>query len=319
MRFVAKCSSYAFSRYINAMKHKIFLLTVSLLGLILIFGILPSRAQTKSANTPLKTLSSEDIKVRFLGTGAADWKAPDQRGEYRRLSSILIDDSVLIDLTPSALDMLPSKLKVKYIFYTHSHGDHFKPSAALEAGVECAHLSETWSDRARKKLDESIEIVPLKIGQKVSVAGLDITALPANHMTSDSNEQALIYLIEKGRNRILYATDTGGIMARAARLAGIDAHTQGRPINGLIMEATMGMDHDEDFRIYTHSSALTVLRIYHVLKKTNRYVANADQPVFITHLARTLHPSQKELDATLPSPLKAAYDGLEYVFKPVEK
>ena len=296
------------------MKHTIFLRT-AILTFSLVFLHLLCCAQNTVTKTPLEPLSSGDIKVRFLGTGAADWKTKDERGECRRLSSILIDDCVLIDLTSSAVDMLPKNCRVENIFYTHSHSDHFRPAAALEVGIKCAYLSESWYERARKKLDPKIEIVPLKVGQKVRVSGLDITALPANHMTSDRNEQALIYLIEKGGNRILYATDTGGIMARAARLAGIDAHTKGKAINGLIMEATMGMDYDEDFRIYTHSSVGTVLRIFHVLEKTGRYVAPSAQPVFITHLARTLHPSQKELDSTLPQPLKAAYDGLEYVFK----
>ena len=46
-----------------------------------------------------------------------------------------------------------------------------------------------------------------------------------------------------------------------------------------------------------------------------RYTAPDGQPVYLTHLARTLHGTQAELDATLPSPLQAAYDGLEVVFK----
>lgn len=31
---------------------------------------------------------TEDMRVIFLGTGAADWKGRDSRGELRRLSSI---------------------------------------------------------------------------------------------------------------------------------------------------------------------------------------------------------------------------------------
>ena len=36
----------------------------------------------------------------------------------------------------------------------------------------------------------------------------------------------------------------------------------------------------------------------------------------LTHIARSLHgnQSQSQLDASLPAPLKAAYDGLEVVF-----
>ena len=41
----------------------------------------------------------EGMAIRFLGTGAADWNGPDNRGEQRRLSSILVDKNVLFDFT----------------------------------------------------------------------------------------------------------------------------------------------------------------------------------------------------------------------------
>ena len=80
------------------------------------------------------------------------------------------------------------------------------------------------------------------------------------------------------------------------------------------MEATMGMDHDNDYRIFAHSSVGMVYRAVEVLQKTKRYLPVDDQPVYLTHMARTLHGTQAELDATLPYPLKAAYDGLEVIF-----
>ena len=77
----------------------------------------------------------------------------------------------------------------------------------------------------------------------------------------------------------------------------------------------MGVDHDDDFRSFTHTSVGAVERIIRVLEKTKRYTPPSGQPVYLTHMARTLHGTQAELDATLPQPLRAAYDGLEVVFK----
>ena len=37
----------------------------------------------------------------------------------------------------------------------------------------------------------------------------------------------------------------------------------------------------------------------------------ADAPVFLTHMARTLWPTQKEAEAMLRAPYVVAYDGLE--------
>ncbi|MBR4929404.1 MAG: hypothetical protein IKZ00_01230, partial [Bacteroidaceae bacterium] len=140
--------------------------------------------------------------------------------------------------------------------------------------------------------------------------------LPASHATEKFYEQTLIYLIEKAGVRLIYATDTGGIPAIAARLAGIDAHDRnGKPITGLIMEATLGMGYDDDFRVFAHSSVACVQQIVRVIQNAKRYTPPVGQPVFLTHMARTMHGTQAELDASLPQPLKAAYDGLEVVFK----
>lgn len=265
----------------------------------------------------------EGMSVRFLGTGAADWNGPDNRGEQRRLSSILVDNNVLFDFTAGNIEMIPAGLKPEVVFYTHSHNDHYHPESALKIGVRKVYLSQTWFDiakadfeKASKKLNVQMpELIPLYIGQAVHVDGLRVTPLPASHATSKLFEQTLIYLIEKSEARVMYATDTAGIPAVAARLAGIDAHDpNGKPLTGLIMEATMGMDHDNDYRIFAHSSVGMVHRAVEVLQKTKRYLPVDDQPVYLTHMARTLHGTQAELDAALPYPLKAAYDGLEVIF-----
>ena len=262
--------------------------------------------------------------MRFLGTGAADWNGRDDRGELRRLSSVLLDNKILIDFTPTDEDMIPTGVKPEAIFYTHSHGDHYNPPAALRLGLKKVFLGGTWIDRAMEDFAKAAkendlkvpEIVPLSPGDKVTIHGMTLTALPANHATGDLKEQTLMYLIEKQAVRVLYATDTGGIPAIAARIVGIDPHAKGKPITGLVMEATMGMgtEGDEDFRIFTHSSVGTVLRTTHMLLDKGRYIPAEGQPVYLTHLARTLHGTQAELDATLPKPLKAAYDGLEVTF-----
>ena len=297
-------------------------------------GVFPGCAASaavsaNNSNSPIHLKDGEEdgspLRMRFLGTGAADWNGRDERGELRRLSSVLLDNKILIDFTPTDEDMIPTGVKPEAIFYTHSHGDHYNPTAALRLGLKKVFLGGTWIDRARedfakaaKETDLKVpEIVPLSPGDKVTIYGMTLTALPANHATGDLKEQTLIYLIEKQEVRVLYATDTGGIPAIAARIVGIDPHAKGKAITGLVMEATMGMgtEGDEDFRIFTHSSVGTVLRTTHMLLDKGRYTPAEGQPVFLTHLARTLHGTQAELDASLPKPLKAAYDGLEVTFK----
>ena len=291
-----------------------------------VFGHSPAaNADTTKTNN---TTSADDkgIAVRFLGTGAADWNGPDSRGEHRRLSSILIDRHILIDFTPTNVEMLPEGCTPDIAFYTHSHGDHYNPEVALKTGIKHIYLSQTWydvavmnfRDKARELGLPMPEIIPLNIGEQARIDDLVFTALPASHATGYRYEQTLIYLIEKNGARLLYATDTAGIPATAARLAGIDAHDRnGKAITALIMEATMGQgeEQDTDFRIFAHSSVDCVDRIVKVLTKTKRYAPPTGQAAYLTHMARTLHPTQAELDKQLPHPLRAAYDGLEVVFR----
>ncbi|MBO7683856.1 MAG: MBL fold metallo-hydrolase [Kiritimatiellae bacterium] len=265
----------------------------------------------------------EKLKVRFLGTGAADWRGRDKRGELRRLTSMLVDGRILVDFTSSALDMLPQGCRPETVFYTHSHGDHYNPAAAIALGVRRAYVHESWSRGAAAEFRAAAEkagrpapeILSLSIGEAVEAGGARFTALPANHATGRKGEQTVIYLIEKGSTRLLYATDTSGIPAVSARLAGIDAHGRpGKPVTALVMEATIGLGREDDYRIFTHSSVAMVAQVVRVLTKTKRYVPASGQPVYLTHMARTLHGTQAELDKALPAPLKAAYDGLEVEF-----
>ena len=268
--------------------------------------------------------SSNGIDVRFLGTGAADWFDKDERGEYRRLSSILVQNHILIDFTPSAKDMIPPMSHPDVIFYTHSHGDHCNPQAAIELGVKRVYLSNTWYDcavadfaREAKKLKlPAPEIIPLYVGQSVEVDGIRFTPAPANHATSKRYEQPLVYLLEKDHVRLLYATDTAVLPPTTTRMLCIDKHVaEAKPLTAIIMEATMGMGHVEDYRLFTHSSVFDVERTVKVLTATKRYTPPVGQPVYLTHMARTMHGTQAELDASLPAPLKAAYDGLEVTFR----
>ena len=56
-----------------------------------------------------------------------------------------------------------------------------------------------------------------------------------------------------------------------------------------------------------------------VIGKSAKKPLVIESPVYITHMSKSLHGSQAELDATLPAPLQAAHDGLEVVFTAPEE
>lgn len=281
------------------------------------------------------------IRVRFLGTGAAGWRPEWAKGNphMRRQSSVLLDGRVLIDFTACSFDFLPAGCRPEALFQTHSHGDHYDPVSAVKVGVARLYVHETWAAAARRDVAEAAktlglpapEVVALSFGVPVEVGGLRLTAVPANHSTSRLTdgvlERTALYLVEKGSSRLLYATDTGGILGDAARMIGIDAHIAdpgyanryGRnpmvhapqPITALIMEATNG-DSDDDFRLFVHSSVQTVDRTVRMLKRTGRFVPPPGQSAYLTHLGIKYRdwPAEK-IDAELPTGLRAASDGMD--------
>ena len=296
--------------------------------------------------TATREISKESgIRVRFLGTGAAGWK-PEwaaKNPHMRRQSSVLVENKVLIDFTMCSFDMLPKGCRPEVLFQTHSHGDHYNPKAAVKSGVKRMYVQETWADAAREEVARAAtelslpapEVIGLPFGKPVVECGMRFTGVPANHSTSRVTDGVLertsLYLVEKGDSRLLYATDTGGIPGDAARMIGIDPHVRDKnftryaksgsyvhapqPLTAFIMEAT-NADLDEDFRIFVHSSVQAVSRIVNMLVKNDRLRLPPGQHVYLTHLGLGQKyrgwPAEK-INAELPAPLNAAYDGLELV------
>ena len=73
---------------------------------------------------------------------------------------------------------------------------------------------------------------------------------------------------------------------------------------------------DDDFRIFSHSSLAEVERTVKILTENGLYKSAPGQSVWLTHRSFGLHgrKSPDELDASWPSPLKAARDGMELEF-----
>ena len=223
----------------------------------------------------------------------------------------------------AAFDKLPEGCHPEVLFQTHSHGDHYNPKAAVKSGVKRMYVQETWADAAREEVGKAAaklglpapEVIGLPFGKPVVECGMRFTGVPANHSTSRVTngvlERTSVYLVEKGASRLLYATDTGGLMGDAARMIGIDPHITARrsalraaagsfvhepqALTAFIMEATDG-DSDEDFRLFVHSSVQTVSRIVNMLIKYGRLALPTGQHAYITHLGLKYRdwPSEKE-------------------------
>ena len=240
------------------------------------------------------------MKIRFLGTGAADWNGVDECGEYRRLTSTLFDDALLIDFTHSAQDMLPKTADVRHIFITHSHFDHFDPEAIAALAPAALYAHESWAEEIAI---DGIEVCPVVVGKWISAGGYEVLALPSSHSTSRPYEQTVNYLLKKGETLFLYATDGAWLPNRALHLM------KGMLLSGMAIDATIGDGYDGDYRIFEHNFLPMIRIMTDTMKKTG--LLKPEARVYLTHMARTLHGTQKEVEAANGAPYVVCFDGME--------
>ena len=275
----------------------------------------------------------EGLHVRFLGSGSACWeKEPRTSKIFRRYSSALIDGTFLIDYTWMAEDMLPEGCRPQTILYTHSHGDHYDPRAAVKLGVRHVYLQRGWVADARRDFEKAAdkvgrdvlgapcktpEIHPLDVCVPFNLGGYEILPLPGNHWTGKPHEQALIYKVTKrckdGAVRLLYATDTSGLMSTVF----FHGCRKDAPLTAVIMESTGNPVQKFGGMNISHSTASIVNDIFTTYLKPGKghYMPNPGQPVYLTHIGY-YEWGQRTFDEQLPPGLKLAHDGLEVLFRP---
>jgi len=193
------------------------------------------------------------MRVVLLGTGAADgWPNPFCRcascqaqraaGVRRASTSALVDGTLLLDLGPDTArqaERLGEPLDgVRRVLVTHSHPDHWAPSALLwqqwsmTAGpVEVLGPAEVV-EQARHWVgpDSPVRLTELAAGDVLERDGTTVRALAAEHEVA-----CLLYeLTTSDGARLLYGTDTGPLPAATVEaLAGVR-------LDLLLLEQTFG-------------------------------------------------------------------------------
>ena len=84
-----------------------------------------------------------------------------------------------------------------------------------------------------------------------------------------------------------------------------------KKLDAIIWDATIG-ERKGDYRIFEHNDLTMIRQMNQTLK--NRKIIKPAARIILTHMARTLHPSQKQLEEKLlPEGLIPAYDGMSVV------
>ena len=253
-------------------------------------------------------------EVLFLGTGAADWRPDmhDQSG-YRRLSSIMIGDMLLIDPGPQIFEFAMHAGntgmydKIDTVLLTHSHSDHFNIETLKRLAQDkqiTMYCSKQVANKLRIALAENDNIVlnDIEPFMTFEVGIYTITALIANHLANDFDEQTFHYIVEVNGKTIFYGCD-GAWLPQSTWY-----YMKNKQFNLMIMDGTLG-DAYGDYRIFEHNS----LRMVELMAETFRtcHVIKSDGRIFISHLSYESQECQKECEKRLEkSDIGVAYDGL---------
>ena len=179
------------------------------------------------------------MNIIFLGTGAAEglpaafcscascaYAREHRERDIRRRASILIDDALLIDLTPDffsqALLLGRDLGALRAVLFTHAHKEHCypwelrnlrPPYAVREADVPLSvcgsaftldKVSALLGEEEERQLAAFLKKHPLDAFTPVPVGDYTITALAARH-----SEGSFCYLVQKDGKSALFANDTG--------------------------------------------------------------------------------------------------------------
>ena len=251
------------------------------------------------------------MKIRFLGTGAADWSGKTYgEGEFfRRRSSALIDDGLLIDPGPDIFDTGVSLACVTDVIVTHTHSDHFSPQV-LARLCENRAISLWGDDACLRALEKAggvpprLMFHPTEIGKTYEIGGYTVTPLRANHRTPDEREVPRVYLVERDGRTLFYGCDSAWLPCDTWKCL------KEVPVNLMVLELTCGATAVDDWRIFEHNdrnmlaSMIRMFRKYGCFAPDVRYVTS--------HMARTLHADHETLASDLARiGVTPAYDLLE--------
>ena len=225
------------------------------------------------------------MKLHFLGTGAADWniKKATTDKNFRRFSSLLIDDCLLVDPGPCIFEFAESFgygealfENVQDIIKTHEHSDH-----VCAESIENIKKAKLWECSASQTFETANHI---------------ISSYPANHLTAENPKH---YVIESkiDEKRIFYGCDGAWLFYPVFH------ELKKQRFDAMIFDCTLGDIHG-DYRIFEHNSLPMVMEL-------SAAFSNVCNNFMISHMARTLHTTHNELEDKLKDTnITVCYDNM---------
>jgi len=236
------------------------------------------------------------MKLHFLGTGAADWPNPGKNvGDGRRLTSMVVNDSLMIDcgtMTLDAIDEFKVDVnKLKNVIISHPHGDHFDMTQLCGIAARRDAALPPLTIYVNKKAIERSPIPP-QLASRMALVGFEpgdvfqcdnvtVTALAANHELERPGERAAHFYLEFPDGKTMfYALDGAWFVPDTWRFL------QKHRMDFIVWELTCG--NLADWRLWAHCN----LGMVKLMTDAFRYDGSIHDGtvMFCSHLARTLCP-----------------------------
>jgi len=254
------------------------------------------------------------LKVKFLGTASAHssplpfcnckmCNASRKFGgkDFRKRSSILINDDLIIDLGP---DFMSSSFihgvdttKIRYWLQTHPHSDHFSASHLITRIAEYAvenvkplslyasslciqdmseqlereeHGANLFEMEWLKKL--ALDVNKVNLCEEFQCGSYSVVAFNANH---DDKKGSSIYLVSDNSCKLFYGLDTSGITEETYNFLK-DKHIC---LDILVLDHTYGYD----VKANDHLTANKFIETINEMR--NRKIVNQKTQVFASHIS----------------------------------
>ena len=281
------------------------------------------------------------MKITFLGTAAATsyplafckcdfCNIARQNGgkDFRKRSSIIINDDLLIDMGPdimSASFMYKKSIAdIRYCLQTHSHSDHFDASHFTTRipeymGINTPPLELYGSKKTLTKMSEmvknegyvsdifdpkektrlNLEIFPVKHLQTFEFGKYKVTAFATDH---DNSVDSLLYTITQDNFTVFYGTDTDSLSEETWQ----GFHDKNLKFNIVILDHTYGPNADSGGHLNANRFVEQIQRM-----KSENLLAN-DVKILATHISHEGNPTHDELSKYASQfGYEIAFDGLE--------
>ena len=243
----------------------------------------------------------------------------------RKRASVLINDEMLIDLTPdvqTAMNMYDKDMSdVKYLLQTHTHLDHFDLNLFItldyKYGVKkdknlnlvCSKLclddiQSKLSMYEKMNLFDDVYLNKIKLNINVLNHGKSLNfekyQIKAIHCLHHEEIGSQIYLIKSEGKTLLYATDTPQITEQAMN------ELVGEKIDCVFLDESFGKN---DYT-FAHLNIKGFCDYIDTLKRNNLLKENA--LVYATHLTHDGNPLHDELQKIFDEyGYYVSYDGME--------